>query len=62
MSKLDILKTELNKLVDPTLNKTFEAAGSILGIQIDDAGVLDLAIQLKNRRKDETNVKLEIAR
>src|SRR5690606_12751940 len=42
--------------------KTFLEAGSIIGIAIDAADVIDLEVQLKNRRKDETNIKLEIAR
>lgn len=62
MSKLEQLKIELNKLIDPSLNKTFEEVGSILSIKVDTEDVIDLEVQLKNRRKDETNIKLEIAR
>lgn len=62
MSKLEQLKLELEKLIDPSLGKTFLEAGSIIGIAIDAADVIDLEVQLKNRRKDETNIKLEIAR
>jgi len=62
LSKLEQLKLELEKLIDPSLGKTFLEAGSIIGIAIDAADVIDLEVQLKNRRKDETNIKLEIAR
>ena len=62
MSKLEQLKLELEKLIDPSLGKTFLEAGSIIGMDIDAADVIDLEVQLKNRRKDETNIKLEIAR
>ena len=44
------------------MNKTFEEVGSILSIKVDTEDVIDLEVQLKNRRKDETNIKLEIAR
>jgi len=62
LSKLEQLKLELEKLIDPSLGKTFLEAGSIIGMDIDAADVIDLEVQLKNRRKDETNIKLEIAR
>ncbi len=62
MSKLDKLVEALNELKDPSLNKTFLEAGSILSIRVDEEEIIDIEIQLKNRRKDETNVKLEIAR
>lgn len=62
MSKLDKLVEALNELKDPSLNKTFLEAGSIVSIRVDEEAVIDIEVQLKNRRKDETNVKLEIAR
>lgn len=62
MSKLDKLVEALNELKDPSLNKTFLEAGSIVSIRVDEEDIIDIEIQLKNRRKDETNVKLEIAR
>lgn len=62
MSKLDKLVEALNELKDPSLNKTFLEAGSIVSIRVDEEDIIDIEVQLKNRRKDETNVKLEIAR
>lgn len=62
MSKLDKFKIELDKLIDPSLNKNFEEARSVLSIKVDEDEVIDLEIQLKNRRKDETHIKLEVAR
>lgn len=62
MSKLDKLVEALNQLKDPSLNKTFLEARSIVSIRVDEEDIIDIEIQLKNRRKDETNVKLEVAR
>lgn len=62
MSKLDKLVEALNELKDPSLNKTFLEARSIVSIRVDEEDIIDIEVQLKNRRKDETNVKLEIAR
>ena len=62
MSKLDKLVEALNQLKDPSLNKTFLEADSIVSIRVDEEDIIDIEIQLKNRRKDETNVKLEVAR
>ncbi len=62
MSNLDKLIEAINKLIDPTLDKTFLEAKSIVKISQDENQIIDLEVQLKNRRKDEMNVKLEIAR
>ncbi|WP_025724549.1 P-loop NTPase [Acholeplasma granularum] len=62
MTKLETLIEELNNIVDPSLNKTFKEAQSIISYHMDDNDVLELKIALKSRRKDESNIKLEIAR
>ncbi len=56
------LKSILENLIDPTLQKTFKEADAILDVSIDEHQVVDLKIALRNRKRDETNVKLEIAR
>lgn len=62
LSKLDDLVKHLETLIDPSLNLSFKEAGSIIDATIDDQDVVDLKIAIKNRRKDENQIKLEIAR
>lgn len=62
LSKLDDLVKHLENLMDPSLNLNFKEAGSIISATMDDQDVIDLKIALKNRRKDESQIKLEIAR
>ena len=61
MNNLNKLKLDLENLIDPSLNETFKEAGSILSFSLDGE-VIDLKIQLKNKRRDEENIKLEVAR
>lgn len=52
----------LENLIDPTLKVDFKTAGSLININITDEDIVELVIALKNRKKDENQVKLEIAR
>ncbi|MBN3490659.1 P-loop NTPase [Acholeplasma equirhinis] len=62
MSKFDDLKLDLLKLVDPTLNLSFEQAGSLVAIAVNEHDVVEMKVALKSRKKDETKIKLDIAR
>ncbi|HLT00147.1 MAG TPA: P-loop NTPase [Acholeplasma sp.] len=62
MSKYEDLKLELEKLVDPSLNLSFKEAGSLISLSINDANVVELQVALKSRKKDESKIKLDIAR
>lgn len=56
------LQSILETLIDPSLQLTFKEAGSIIDVSIDENQIVNLKIALKNRKKDESDIKLEIAR
>ncbi|MFA5693249.1 MAG: P-loop NTPase, partial [Acholeplasmataceae bacterium] len=61
MRDLEKLKKDLENFIDPSLKLTFKEGKSILDFKLD-GDVIDLKIALKNLRRDEEKVKLEIAR
>lgn len=62
LNNLEEIRILLEQLVDPSLNLSFKEASSILDIKLSDDRVVDIKIQLKSRKKDENQIKLEIAR
>jgi ATP-binding protein involved in chromosome partitioning len=58
---LEPLRLELESLIDPSLNITFKEANSLLKLEYKD-DVVFIEVQLKNRKKDESDIKLNIAR
>lgn len=56
------LRIHLESVIDPSLSMTLKEAQAILKCEIDDQGIADLTIALKNRKKDENTVKLAIVK
>lgn len=56
------LKAYLENLIDPTLKLDFKTAGSLINLHITEDNIVELVIALKNRKRDENQIKLEIAR
>lgn len=56
------LKAYLENLIDPTLKLDFKTAGSLINLHITEDNIVELVIALKNRKRDESQIKLEIAR
>ncbi|HEY8405829.1 MAG TPA: P-loop NTPase [Acholeplasma sp.] len=62
MINIDELRRVIEELIDPTLKLTFKEAGSLLDLSIDEHQVVYAKIALKNRKKDESDIKLQLAR
>ncbi len=62
MTKLDSLRTDLENFIDPTSKLTFKDQESILLLEVNEQGIVSLKIALKSLRRDEEQVKLEVAR
>ncbi|WP_035369205.1 P-loop NTPase [Acholeplasma hippikon] len=61
MNELD-LKNFLETLIDPTLKLDFKTAGSLIDLKVTEDNIVELVVALKNRKRDESQIKLEIAR
>lgn len=61
LTNLELLIEEIQQLKDPSLGITLKESSGLLGHEFNDQ-VLDLKIAIKNRKKDESTLKLDIAR
>lgn len=54
------LQNEIALIIDPTLNKTLQEVSGLKRFFIDESGIVEVDIYLKDINKDQSSVKLQV--